>query len=68
MRWISAAADVETTLRSSFQVGYALFAVALGVFVGALTRKTQAAKTISLVGSWTSARLLKVVRGHIESH
>ena len=31
-------------------IGYALFAVALGVFAGALTRKTQAAMTITLVG------------------
>jgi ABC-2 family transporter protein len=31
-------------------IGYALFAVALGVFAGALTRKTQAAMTVTLVG------------------
>jgi ABC-2 family transporter protein len=31
-------------------IGYALFAVALGVFAGSLTRKTQAAMTITLVG------------------
>ena len=31
-------------------IGYALFAVALGVFAGALTRKTQVAMTITLVG------------------
>ena len=31
-------------------IGYALFAVALGVFAGALTRKTQAAMAATLVG------------------
>jgi hypothetical protein len=31
-------------------VGYALFALALGVFAGALTRKTQAAMAITLAG------------------
>jgi hypothetical protein len=31
-------------------IGYALFAVALGVFAGALTRKTQTAMTVTLVG------------------
>jgi hypothetical protein len=31
-------------------VGYALFAVALGVFAGVLTRKTQAAMAVTLVG------------------
>jgi hypothetical protein len=31
-------------------IGYALFAVALGVFAGALTRTTQVAMTITLVG------------------
>jgi hypothetical protein len=33
-------------------VGYALFAVALGVFAGALTRRTQAAMAVTLVGTW----------------
>jgi ABC-2 family transporter protein len=31
-------------------IGYALFAVALGVFAGALTRKTQTAMAVTLVG------------------
>jgi hypothetical protein len=31
-------------------IGYALFAVALGVFAGALTRRNQAAMTLTLVG------------------
>jgi hypothetical protein len=37
-------------------VGYALFALALGVFAGVLTRKTQAAMAITLVG-FLAARL-----------
>jgi hypothetical protein len=38
-------------------VGYALFAVALGVFAGALTRRTQAAMAVTLVG-YLATRLL----------
>ena len=38
-------------------VGYALFAVALGVFAGVLTRKTMPAMAITLVG-FMAARLL----------
>jgi hypothetical protein len=38
-------------------VGYALFAVALGVFAGSLTRRTQAAMAVTLVG-FMATRLL----------
>jgi ABC-2 family transporter protein len=38
-------------------IGYALFALALGVFAGALTRRTQAAMAVTLVG-FLAVRLL----------
>jgi hypothetical protein len=44
-------------LKGLVPVGYALFAVALGVFAGVLTRRTQAAMGITLVG-FLAARLL----------
>jgi ABC-2 family transporter protein len=46
-------------------IGYALFAVALGVLAGALTRKTQTAMTITLVGFLATRLLVELLaRAH----
>jgi hypothetical protein len=42
-------------------IGYTLFAVALGVFAGAVTRRTQAAMAVTLVGYMATRLLVEIL-------